>query len=133
MGTRSPGSAGVEGRGWLGAPRARRLHRSANRPGRSHAGRSCGALRVRTPPAVGGLPRGGVVRYAFLVIPVALVAIRLWRRQRRRGASKGVGRGRDSLGAGVLRRLGSAIDTIGGDVGLVARREIRERVKTRTF
>ena len=73
------------------------------------------------------------MRYAFLVIPVALVAIRLWRRQRRRGASNGAGRGRDSLAAGVLRRLGAAIDTIGGDVGLVARREIRERVKTRTF
>ncbi len=70
------------------------------------------------------------MRYVLLVVIVGLVALRVWRHMlvRRQLGDPGA---RQS-GAG-RRRASSVLDKLGGDVGLVARREIRERVRGRTF
>jgi ABC-2 type transport system permease protein len=69
------------------------------------------------------------MKYVIIPVVVALVALRLWRH---RAARRHVGGGDPGTGA-RSRGRGSALGRIGGDVGLVARREIRERVRGRTF
>lgn len=64
----------------------------------------------------------------FLVALAALVALRLWRRQRRRAAA---GSGDEADPAGHPRR--SLLGALFGDVGLVAEREVRERTRGRVF
>jgi ABC-2 type transport system permease protein len=69
------------------------------------------------------------VSYALIAVAVAIIALRFWTRRRRRPGSEGT----DSVVARAVRRVSAAVDTLGGDVALVARREIRERTKTRAF
>jgi ABC-2 type transport system permease protein len=71
----------------------------------------------------------------YAVIIVALVALRLWRRKRARALTPGA----DAIGStgrgdqARPRPVSAFLDKVGGDIGLVARREVRERVKGRTF
>jgi len=70
------------------------------------------------------------VKYVVIGVVVVIVALRVWQRMRRRAGATG------SPQTPVLartRHLGAALDRFGGDIGLVARREVRERVKGRTF
>ena len=70
------------------------------------------------------------MKYALYAVVLALVALRVWRHRQARA------RRADSPGASQLdrtRRVGAILDRFGGDVGLVARREVRERVRGRTF
>ena len=70
------------------------------------------------------------MKYVLIGVVVALLALRLWRRVRvRRLVTDPSGRGATV----PPRRLGAALDRVGGDIGLVARREVRERVRGRTF
>jgi len=75
------------------------------------------------------------VKYAILVaaaaILVARIAMRVRGRARRAGG--GVDQAPGPTTASPVAGLGAFIDRVGGDVGLVARREIRERLKGRTF
>jgi ABC-2 type transport system permease protein len=71
----------------------------------------------------------------YAVIIVALVTLRLWRRKRARALTPGAD-ATDSAGPGDRARprpVSAFLDKVGGDIGLVARREVRERVKGRTF
>jgi len=70
------------------------------------------------------------VKYVLIPIVVALLALRLWRRVRVRRLVADSSAPDATVRA---RRLGAALDRVGGDVGLVARREVRERVRARTF
>ena len=81
---------------------------------------------------------GDAVRYALIAAAVVVTALRVWRRRQRRLASDEAGSGPGSRAGGgggpaPGGRVTAALDTFGGDVGLVARREIRERVKGRAF
>ena len=72
----------------------------------------------------------------FVLIPVivAALAIRIWRyRTRRRRANTTAGERTADATATWPAQLGARLVDVGGQVGLVARREIRERVKGRTF
>jgi ABC-2 type transport system permease protein len=69
------------------------------------------------------------VKYAIYGVVAALVALRVWRYRRARTL-----RGDSPDGASRRpRREGALLDKFGGNVGLVARREIRERIRGRTF
>jgi len=61
---------------------------------------------------------------------VALLALRLWRHRRARALAADAP---EPGGAVRPGRLGATLDKLGGDIGLVARREVRERVRGRTF
>jgi ABC-2 type transport system permease protein len=70
------------------------------------------------------------VKYALYAVIVALLGLRLWRHRRARALSGG------DPGSAAPSRPGTvsaAMDRLGGDIGLVARREVRERVRGRTF
>jgi ABC-2 type transport system permease protein len=73
----------------------------------------------------------------FVIIPIVVVGIVLrivLYRARRRRAGGGPAPGRAaSLAASLRARLARRVADVGGEVGLVARREIRERVRGRTF
>jgi ABC-2 type transport system permease protein len=74
-------------------------------------------------------------KYVIYAVIVALLALRLWRRKRARALKSG-GDADGSAGprSGARPRpVGAFLDKVGGDIGLVARREVRERVKGRTF
>jgi len=73
------------------------------------------------------------VNYVVVGIVVVIAALRIWQRRRRRAGTRGVADSPRTPGAARTRSRGSALDRFGGDVGLVARREVRERVKGRTF
>jgi len=75
------------------------------------------------------------VKYILIVVVAAAVVTRIAMRVRGRAprADTGTGQGDDGATASPWAGLGAAVDRWGGDVGLVARREIRERVKGRTF
>ncbi len=81
----------------------------------------------------------GPWKYALVPVVVAVVGLRIWlfvRRRRRRQQGSPSAPGRRAPGAGAAAggsRIQAALDSVAGDVGLVARREIRERVRTRTF
>ena len=70
------------------------------------------------------------MRYALIVIVAALLALRVWRHRlaRRRVADSST-----PTTATDHRGATSVLDRLGGDIGLVARREVRERVRGRTF
>lgn len=70
------------------------------------------------------------MKYVLILVVAALVGLRLYRHRlaRRRPADSS-----QAPTAGARHRLGEGLDRIGGDIGLVARREIRERVRGRTF
>ena len=70
------------------------------------------------------------MNYVIAGTAVALVALRLWRWMQKRSAS---GTSSDASGAVRARPLAAFLDRLGGDVGLVARREVRERMRGRTF
>lgn len=73
---------------------------------------------------------GGDVRYAVVAVAAILIAVRLWfrfGRGRRGSSSERPARSRSR------RPAGTAWDRIGGATGLVAQREIRERLRSRTF
>jgi ABC-2 type transport system permease protein len=84
------------------------------------------------------------VNYLIGAVAAAFVVLRVVQRRRARArttagdgdATSGTRRATwaqsSPLGKGV-RRLSALVDTVGGDIGLVARREVRERVKGRTF
>jgi len=76
------------------------------------------------------------VKWLYVAVAAVLVALRLWWRRRARARAAGPSAetgGPDAAGRRRLGRLGAALDSFGGDVGLVARREVRERVRGRTF
>ena len=66
------------------------------------------------------------------VFVVVRLALRLRTRSRRR-AESGAAASAPTASSSPLAGLSAAIDRVGGSVGLVARREIRERMKGRTF
>ena len=70
------------------------------------------------------------MKYALYAVIVALLGLRLWRHRRARALAGG-----DAGSDAPSRpgRVGAAMDRLGGDIGLVARREVRERVRGRTF
>jgi len=70
------------------------------------------------------------VKYLFIPVLAALVALRVWRHRRVRTAAAGAP---DASPTALSKRSHAALDRLGGDVGLVARREIRERIRGRTF
>ena len=80
------------------------------------------------------------MKYALIAVIVAVVGLRLWLWWRRRARVRGQtgsagspgGHGADRR-SGEGRRLSGALDAVGGVVGLVARREVRERMRGRTF
>src|ERR1019366_287226 len=130
MGPPRPRCDHLAGRERRGTPGPRRAHRPPGGPGRGHGSRSRGTVRVRETAAPRGLLRGVGVKYVLIGVVVALLALRLWRRVRvRRLVTDPSGRGATV----PPRRLGAALDRVGGDIGLVARREGRERVRGRTF
>jgi len=70
------------------------------------------------------------VRYVLYAVIVALVGLRLWRHRRARALATG---DPGEVGPSRPGRVGAAFAKLGGDIGLVARREVRERVRGRTF
>ncbi|HXQ90079.1 MAG TPA: ABC transporter permease [Acidimicrobiales bacterium] len=70
------------------------------------------------------------MRYALYAVVLALLALRVWRHLRARAAGTGAKSPDDVVPTGPVSAL---LDRFGGDVGLVARREVRERVRGRTF
>jgi ABC-2 type transport system permease protein len=70
------------------------------------------------------------VKYVLSGLVVAILALRLWRHRRMRAAlagAPGVSRPHGT------RRVDALMNRLGGDVGLVARREVRERARSRIF
>ncbi|HEY5024195.1 MAG TPA: ABC transporter permease [Acidimicrobiales bacterium] len=70
------------------------------------------------------------MKYVLYGVLGALVVLRVWRMRRARALAAGTA---GSAPVARPRRVGAILDKLGGNVGLVARREIRERVKGRTF
>jgi ABC-2 type transport system permease protein len=70
------------------------------------------------------------MRYAIYAVVVALVGLRVWRHRRARATGASTP---DGSPPHHPRSVGALLDGLGGDVGLVARREVRERVRGRTF
>ena len=66
-----------------------------------------------------------MIRYIILGVVLVFIAIRLW--QRAHGGRSLLGRGRS------LPHVRVPLPEVGSQVGLVAEREIRERVRSRTF
>jgi ABC-2 type transport system permease protein len=75
---------------------------------------------------------GAGLHYAIYAVVLALVALRLGRRRRVRVLARGAD-GNGPSAPARPRRVGAVLDKVGGDLGLVARREVRERVRGRTF
>jgi ABC-2 type transport system permease protein len=71
------------------------------------------------------------VSYLIGAIALAFVALRLWRRMQKRAAGPRSSGPRSDTDR--TRPLAAVLDRFGGDVGLVARREVRERLRGRTF
>ena len=74
----------------------------------------------------------GDAKYAIYAVVAVVVALRVryWLKRRSRSDASGPSASPRAPGTG---RVGAVLDRMGGDVGLVARREVRERVKGRTF
>ncbi len=72
------------------------------------------------------------MNYVIIAAAVVFVTLRIWQRRRRRAGAADAGP-RQTQAAARSRPLAAALDRFGGDIGLVARREVRERVKGRTF
>ena len=70
------------------------------------------------------------MKYVVIAVVVALLALRLWRRVRVRRLLTDPAEPDTTVRP---RRLSATLDRFGGDVGLVARREVRERLRGRTF
>ena len=78
----------------------------------------------------------GDAKYALYAVVAVVVALRVRYRLKRRAREGASGAsGPSSTSTSVRHRTASApcSDRMGGDVGLVARREVLERVKGRTF
>ena len=105
----------------------RRRRRQRRRAGRGARGRPGHPVRLRTPPPVRGLPGGGEPMKALPVIIAALAVVILIR----------LGLRRDAQFARCHRSAGSRRELRGrklfGETGLVAGREIRERLRGRMF
>ncbi len=74
----------------------------------------------------------GDAKYVIYAAVVVVVALRVWFRLKRRARARSSDPSAPPRAAGA-GRVGAVLDRLGGDVGLVARREVRERVKGRTF
>ena len=74
----------------------------------------------------------GDAKYAIYALIVAALAVRVRYRLKRRARADAPDSSAPPRAPGT-GRVGGVLDRIGGDVGLVARREVRERVKGRTF
>ena len=80
-------------------------------------------VRLRAPASVGGVPGSGPMRYGIIAAVVLFAAFRVWRRVRRGGSPTAFPAGRAL----------SALSGRGGQAGLVASREVRERFRSRVF
>ena len=111
-------------------------------PGR-HEGRPRNGIHLRPPAALGGIPGGAGMKTALIVVAIAaLVVVRfaIWRARRRRRADRKAAtaaarcvRTPPQLAARAQRSRWNAVESALGDVGLVAGREIRERLRGRIF
>jgi ABC-2 type transport system permease protein len=71
------------------------------------------------------------VKYVILPVVVVFVALRLWIRLRKRARGAGSSGPTDTV---RTKPVAAFLDRVlGGDIGLVARREVRERMRGRTF
>ena len=64
------------------------------------------------------------MKYVVFAVVVVLAAVRLRQQLRKRPRVPGSPEGPDRVRTG---HMGAVLDQVGGDVGLVARREVRER------
>ena len=144
---------GIRGERRRRPPRARELGRQRRCPSRRDGRRTGHGVLLRAPPAIRSLPGSGVMKYvaiALVVIAVGVVrvAIFLARRHRRAERSLEPSPGAsdvastapapaDTSASSPQERSGArrAADIGGhfGDVGMIAMREITERVRSRFF
>ena len=125
------------------------LGRQRRRSPGGDAGRAGHPVLLRASPSLRGVPGGAGVKYLLIaLVAAAVIAVRVWilqapRRRRAATGSRAVaadrGRARPGAWAQHAARAGShawswsAIERLLGDVGIVAGREIRERVRGRIF
>ncbi len=130
MGARPPRGAVVRDRRRGGAARPRRRRGLRHRPAGCHGVGPGHPVLLRTTAAVRGVPRGPDMKFVYvLVLGAVIVAVRVGRRRRRGDRDLR----EERAGPRGRRTTISSLTSVFGEVGLVASREIRERVRGRIF